>query len=282
MNTEVGTLYLVGTPIGNLEDVTLRALRVLAEVDVIAAEDTRVTRRLLEHHRIQTPLLSYHQHSGEKKLGRLLDMLRGGRQVALVCDAGMPGISDPGARLVLACAEAGVPTQVVPGPTAVSAALTISGLAPKEFLFLGFLPSRPAARRKTLRGISDHLAPIVCFEAPHRLCESLEDIREVLGDREVVCARELTKRFEEVIRGRVSELVAHFSARRPRGEMTLVLAGAQQSAQRMDITGAVKEVNDLVDAGLSVSRAVAHVAGHRGVSRGRLYRSALQQQRDGT
>ena len=282
MMNQPGTFYVVGTPIGNLEDISLRALRVLRECDVIAAEDTRHTRKLLQRHEIDTPLTSYHQHSGERKLRELLRMMESGKDVALVSDAGMPGFSDPGAKLVLACVEAGLPVSVIPGPTASSAALAISGFSGREHVFLGFLSAKSGERQEALQRVAQQRAALVFYEAPHRLLDSLQDMLAVLGDREAVCARELTKRFEEVVRGRVSEVVAHFSATRPRGEMTLVVAGAQQSAQTTDMTGALREVDDLVDAGLSVSRAVAHVAGHRGVSRGRLYRSALRQREDGT
>jgi 16S rRNA (cytidine1402-2'-O)-methyltransferase len=275
MSTEPGTLYLVGTPIGNLEDVTLRALRVLREVDVIAAEDTRVTRRLLQRHGIEGSLFSYHQHSGEKRLGRVLQMLREGKRIALVSDAGMPGISDPGARLVRACAEAEVPMVVVPGPTAVSAALALSGLLAREFLFLGFLPGRTGERRKALRRAAQQPSVIVWYEAPHRLRESLEDARAVLGDRRGVCARELTKQFEEVVRGRLSDLIAHFSEKQPRGEMTVAVEGTRASLSEADLAEAVEEVRELVEVGLSQSRAVAHVARRRGVPRGRLYRAVL-------
>jgi 16S rRNA (cytidine1402-2'-O)-methyltransferase len=275
MGTEAGVLYLVGTPIGNLEDITLRALRVLSEVDVVAAEDTRVTRGLLARHGLRARLISYHEHSGPRRAAQIVEMLRAGRRVALVSDAGMPGISDPGARLVRACVEAGVAVTVVPGPTAVSAALALSGLPTREFLFLGFLPERAVARQETLRRAAGQPGAIVFFEAPHRLRESLRDVRAVLGDREAACARELTKQFEEVVRGRVSDLVAHFAVREPRGEMTVVLAGAQVEKKAADLSEAVAEVRDLVAAGLSRSRAVAHVARHRGLQRRALYRAAL-------
>ena len=278
MTAPLGTLHLVGTPIGNLEDITLRAVRILREVDLIAAEDTRVTRTLLRHYQIRIPVLSYHAHSGPERLAELLALLRSGKRVALVSDAGMPGISDPGARLVKACAEAGVPVVVVPGPTALSAALALSGLAAPRFLFLGFLPSRPAARREALRRVAGQPEPIVCFEAPHRLRESLADMRALLGDREAACGRELTKRFEETVRGRVSDLIARFSEHEPRGEITLVLAGPP--AAQADLAEAEQEVRELIRAGLSPSRAAAHVARKRNLPRGPLYRAAVAQEPD--
>ncbi len=179
----VGTLYLVGTPIGNLEDVTLRALRVLSEVDLVAAEDTRVTRRLLDRHGIRTRLVSYHAHSAQRRREELIAALKSGQSVALVSDAGMPGISDPGAQLVQGAREAGVRVVVAPGPTAVSAALALSGIPAQQYLFLGFLPSRAPARRRALEEVRWWRGPLVCFEAPHRLRRTLEDIRSVLGDR---------------------------------------------------------------------------------------------------
>jgi 16S rRNA (cytidine1402-2'-O)-methyltransferase len=274
----VGTLYLVGTPIGNLEDITLRALRVLRDVELIAAEDTRVTRRLLQHYEIEKPMLSYHEHSRPGRLRELLKLLGRGKRVALVSDAGMPGVSDPGARLVRACAEDQIPVVVVPGATAAGAALSLSGLSDREFLLVGFLPSRAGARRKALRQAGEQGSAIVCFEAPHRLRESLADIRVVLGDREAICARELTKRFEEVVRGRVSDVIAYFAENEPRGEMTIVIAGARPESAEAGVGEGLKEVRELVAGGLSRSRAVAHVSKWRGVPRKTLYRAALEQE----
>jgi len=298
-----GTLYLLGTPIGNLEDITLRALRTLQEVALIAAEDTRVTRKLLQRHQITTPVLSYHQHSRPHRQQELLDMLRSGSSVALVSDAGMPGISDPGADLVRAARDAGVPVAVVPGPTAVSSALALSGISGQHYLFLGFLPSRQGARRTALQQAASWTGPIVCFEAPHRLRKALDDIASLLGDRQVAVARELTKRFEETIQGSVSDLITHFTDHEPRGEITIVLAGAPtvghassvraqsrtsvpMMAQASSVRGqsrtspqtddALQEVHDLISAGLSPSRAVAHVAKHRGLPRRDLYQTYLR------
>jgi 16S rRNA (cytidine1402-2'-O)-methyltransferase len=274
---KTGVLHLVGSPIGNLEDVTLRALRVLGEVDLIVAEDTRVARKLLARHGISAKVLSYHEHSRRKRLDEILEKLRSGRDVAVVSDAGMPGISDPGAQLVQSCVEAGVPVAVVPGPTAVSSALAVSGMRAQEFLFLGFLPSRRNERRRRLQEALPHEGPIVCYEAPHRIRESLEDMQEVLGDRRAVCARELTKRFEEVLRGTLSELVERFAEVEPRGEFTVVVEGAPHQDAAIDVPDAVAEVDELVEAGLPRSRAVAHVARRRGLPRNTLYRAALRE-----
>jgi len=273
-----GTLYIVGTPIGNLEDITLRALRVLGEVDIIAAEDTRVTQTLLRRHEIGTPLVSYHQHASDKRMAELIGMLKKGKSVALVSDAGMPGFSDPGARLVAACASEGVPVVVIPGPTASSAALAISGFSGREHLFLGFVPTKSGERRKALQGAAWFRGALVLYEAPHRVVETLRDVIEVLGDRQAIAARELTKKFEEVVRGSASELLDYFKQTEPRGEFTIAVAGAQVGAQRGkpdDVAHAVGEVQELVKAGLSRSRAVEHVAKHHGIPRNTLYRAAV-------
>jgi len=271
-----GTLYLVGTPIGNLEDITLRALRLLREVDLIAAEDTRVTRKLLQRHRIATPAISYHAHSGERRRRELVSMLRSGKSIALVSDAGMPGTSDPGADLVRAAREAGACVVVVPGPSAVASALAISGIPGQQYLFLGFLPNRSTARKKALQQAACWSGPVVCFEAPQRLQEALADIASVLGDRQVAVARELTKLHEEAVQGSVSDLIAHFASHQPRGEITVVLAPPVGQASSLPSPDVLQEVLDLITAGLSPSRAVAHVARHRRVSRRDLYRTYLE------
>ncbi len=275
MSSKPGTLYVVGTPIGNLEDITLRALRVLSEVDLIAAEDTRATRTLTRRHSIDRPLISYHQHSGERRLKELLKMLGEGKSLALVSEAGMPGFSDPGARLVAACAQSGISVVVVPGPTASSAALAVSGFSGREHVFLGFLPTKGGERRKVLARVADQHGALVFYEAPHRLVESLKDMGAILGDRKAVCARELTKRFEEVVRGRLSELVERFERQGPRGEFTIVVEGAAGEAA-VDLTGAIAQVRELVEAGLSRSQAIGHVARHRGLPRNQLYRAVTK------
>lgn len=278
MDTTPGTLYIVGTPIGNLEDITLRAIRVLGEVDIIAAEDTRVTQTLLRKHGIATPLVGYHQHAGEKRAADIVAKLQAGKSVALVSDAGMPGFSDPGARLVALCAQAAIPVTVIPGPTASSAALAVSGMSGREHCFLGFLPAKGGERRQALSLVKDHRGALVCYEAPHRVVETLRDLLELLGDRQAVAARELTKKFEEIVRGTVSVLIAHFERTEPRGEFTLVVAGAAAQAEP-DLAAALEEVRELTAAGLSRSRAVEHVAKHRAVPRNKLYRAVVGQER---
>jgi 16S rRNA (cytidine1402-2'-O)-methyltransferase len=219
-----GTLYLVATPIGNLEDVTRRALRVLAEADVVACEDTRRTRQLLEHFGIRARTVSYHEHNERERAEELARMIEEGASVALVSDAGTPGINDPGYRVVRACAERDLRVVPVPGPAAFVAALTASGLPTDEFYFGGFLPARTHARRQRLESVRGLRATLVFYETPHRIAQALADAREVLGEREAAVARELTKLHEEVLRGRLSELAARFGdGASARGEMVLVI-----------------------------------------------------------
>jgi 16S rRNA (cytidine1402-2'-O)-methyltransferase len=225
------TLYLVATPIGNLEDITLRALRVLRESRLIAAEDTRHTRRLLDHYQITTPCISYHEHNKLARLDAILAALAQG-DVALVSDAGTPAVSDPGFELVAACIAAGFAVSPVPGPSAPVAALVASGLPTDRFATLGFLPRRGAERRALLGEMAELTLTLVCFEAPHRLLDALTDMLAVLGDRRIVAANDLTKRYEELRRGTVGELVRHFSAQRPRGEYTLVIEGRAAGGER--------------------------------------------------
>ena len=215
-------LYVVATPIGNLDDISLRALRVLSEVKLIAAEDTRKTRRLLNAYNVETPLTSYHEHSKRAKLDYLLSYLEK-EDLALVSEAGMPGLSDPGYDLVVAAAERGISVVPVPGPSAVITALVVSGLPTDQFVYVGFLPRRKGQRQRLLSSISDEPRTIVAFETPHRLKESLTDIEEVLGDRRVTICRELTKVHEEIFRGRVNQAREHFAE--PRGEFSLVIEG---------------------------------------------------------
>jgi 16S rRNA (cytidine1402-2'-O)-methyltransferase len=221
----MGTLYLVGTPIGNLEDITLRALRTLREVGLIAAEDTRVTGRLLAHYQINTPLTSFHEHNKVEKTKELLRHLKTGN-LALVSDAGMPGLSDPGFVLVRGAVESGIPVAPIPGPSAVISALVISGLPTNEYIFLGFLPRRKNARLEMIEKIAAEKRTMIAFEAPHRLIETLEDFNQLLKNRLVVVAREMTKLFEDIQRGTPAELLEHFLQNPPKGEITLVIGGA--------------------------------------------------------
>ncbi|MDP2653608.1 MAG: 16S rRNA (cytidine(1402)-2'-O)-methyltransferase [Candidatus Omnitrophota bacterium] len=216
-------LYIVSTPIGNLKDITLRAIEVLKSVHLIAAEDTRHTRILTQHYQIETPTTSFFEHNQLKKADYLLGLLKEGKDVALVTDAGTPGISDPGFPLIRLVRENGIPVTTVPGPTALIAALTLSGLPMNRFVFEGFLPVKTAARRKRLEELKGERRTVIFYESPYRVGKCLEDIRDVLGDPEVVCVREITKKFEEVKKGRASELIKAFDAGSPRGEFVIVL-----------------------------------------------------------
>jgi 16S rRNA (cytidine1402-2'-O)-methyltransferase len=215
-------LSIVSTPIGNLKDISFRAVETLKSVDLIAAEDTRHTKILLDAYDIKTPLTSYFEHNKAVKGEFLLKLLKEGKRVALVTDAGTPGISDPGYPLIRMAQEHHIPVEVVPGPTALIAALTLSGLAAHNFVFEGFLPVKSAARRKKLSELKNEERTVIVYESPHRLVKSLSDIKDVLGDPEVVCARELTKKFEEIRRGPASELVDYFESHEPRGEFVLL------------------------------------------------------------
>jgi len=215
-------LYIIATPIGNLEDISLRALRLLREVKLIAAEDTRTTRRLLNAYNIKTPLTSYHEHSERAKLDYLLNYLEK-EDMALVSEAGMPGLSDPGYELIVAAIERGISVVPIPGASAVITALVVSGLPTDQFLYVGFLPRRKGQRQRLLSSIIDEPRTIVAFETPHRLREALSDIEEILGDRRISVCRELTKIHEEIFRGRVSQARKHFVE--PRGEFSLIIEG---------------------------------------------------------
>jgi len=218
-------LYIVSTPIGNLEDISLRALHILKSVDLIAAEDTRHTKRLLLKYAIPTILTSYHDHNKEEKAPVLIQRLKEGQSIALVCDAGTPGISDPGFYLIRGCIEAGIRTIPVPGPTAAITALIISGLPTDTFLFLGFLPKKRMARLKRLALFKDTPATLILYESPYRLSKALQDCRDALGNRQAAIAREMTKVFEEVMRGNLEELMTRLQAKPCRGEVTLVIEG---------------------------------------------------------
>jgi 16S rRNA (cytidine1402-2'-O)-methyltransferase len=228
--TEVGTLYIVATPIGNLEDITLRALRILGEVDMIVAEDTRHTRKLLTHHGISRPLLSYHEHNKYKQAPHILALLQEGQRIALVTDAGTPGISDPGYYLLQLLIEHDISIVPIPGPTAVIAALSVAGLPTDRFVFEGFLPPKGGKRRRRLEALRDEPRSVVIYESPYRLLRLLDEIATHLGaDRRLVVTRELTKRFEEVKRGTALELLDMMQGRTIRGECTVVIAGSPPS-----------------------------------------------------
>ncbi len=273
----MGVLYVVATPIGNLEDLTLRALRTLGEVTLIAAEDTRTTAKLLARYEIRTPMVSFFEHNEVVRQDEILRAVGAG-DVALVSEAGMPTISDPGYRLVQAAIERGVNVVPVPGPSAVLAALVVSGLPTDRFLFLGFLPRRQAARKRQLASVRDQPYTMVCFEAPHRLLAALRDMQETLGDRQMAVACELTKLYEHVWRGSASGALEHFSQTEPRGEFTLVLAGAPGEDEPAWEEALVrKALSDMTRNGLSWRDAVAQVAEMARWSRRTVYRLAIKE-----
>jgi 16S rRNA (cytidine1402-2'-O)-methyltransferase len=268
------TLYVVATPIGNLEDISLRALRILKEVKIIAAEDTRKTSRLLTHYQIKTPMTSYYEHNKLAKLNRMLDYLEEG-DMALVSEAGMPGISDPGYELIVAAIEHDIPVVPVPGASAVTTALAVSGLATDRFTFLGFLPNKSTGRRHLLESVIAEKGTLLLLEAPHRLQDSLQDILTVLGDRRIAVCRELTKMHEEIYRGTVSQALAHFND--PKGEFTLVIEGNKMESPQELTTEIAQKLNDLRKSGATAKEAIAGVAAETGLSKRELYRAWLAQ-----
>jgi 16S rRNA (cytidine1402-2'-O)-methyltransferase len=267
------TLYIVPTPIGNLEDITLRALRVLGEVDVIAAEDTRVSRKLLARYEITTRVTSFHEHNRRSKLGELLELLVDS-DVALVSDAGMPTINDPGQDLVAAAVESGFEVAPLPGASAVTTALAASGIEVDGFVYVGFLPRERTKRVGLLSSLSRETRPIVAFETPHRLASALADIMETLGDRKIAVCRELTKLHEEVYRGTVSGAISHFV--KPRGEFTLVVEGTAETSASEDEMDAVELLVEAKTRGLTARDAIAEVGSVTGVSRRELYSRWLE------
>jgi 16S rRNA (cytidine1402-2'-O)-methyltransferase len=274
----IGTLYVVATPLGNLGDLTRRAEEVLRAVPVVAAEDTRRTRGLLTHLGASPQLLSFHQHSPARRTESLLEILEEGRDVALVTDAGTPAISDPGAELVAAVRGRGVPVVPIPGPSAVATALSVAGLGGDRYLFLGFVPRKGAERRRLLeRAVGDEW-PTVFFEAPPRLAALLRDLAALAGgDRRAVVTRELTKLHEEVRAGALDELAAHFEATEPRGELTIVLAGADAPAEPPDRTGeAATLAQSLLAEGRTRKEIVRHLADALGLPRNDAYRLVME------
>jgi len=268
-----GILFVVATPIGNLEDITLRALRVLREeVHLIACEDTRQTSKLLEHYGVHKPMVSYHEHNEAARVPDILEALRRGENVALVSDAGTPLLSDPGYRIVTAAVESGVSVVPIPGASAAIAALAGSGLPTDEFWFIGFLPQKAAARRNTLIEIARHAGTVIAYESPHRIIETLSDIAEILKDRPIVLARELTKLYEEFIRGTAAEIRAHLITNQSaRGEMTLVIGKGEQRETDVD---ADEEIARLQEAGMTRMDAIKAVAKRMGLPKREVYRRA--------
>jgi len=271
-----GTLYLVATPIGNLADITHRALDVLNKVALIACEDTRHTRKLLQHYGIGTRTISYHEHNEQDRARQLVELLREGKDVAIVSDAGTPAISDPGFRLVRAAIESEVTIVPVPGPSALISALTAAGLPTDEFYFAGFLPPRSNARRTKLSELKSIPATLIFYEAPHRLAETLKDAYETLGERKAVVARELTKLHEEIRRGRLSELAVHYSNEEPRGEIVLLIdRNVLDNDSRTTTESIASLVDQLERDGLDHRAALKKAARELGLSRAEAYRRLM-------
>ena len=279
----MGVLYIVGTPIGNLEDLSLRAARILGEVGLVAAEDTRVARRLLNHLGLRTRVTSFHEHNSQQKLPRILAMLEE-QDVALVSDAGMPGVSDPGRELVLEAASEGWRVETVPGPSAVTTGLSASGFPGDAFVFLGFLPRRRKERQETLRPHVSQGQTLVIFEAPHRLRATLEDLHRAFGDRPVAVCRELTKLYEEVFRGTALEALEHFA--NPRGEFVIVVSAAAVGpddgpTERSASVEAIRaNLLELRDSGVRAKDAVSRTAADHGVPKNLVYRLWLEEVRE--
>ena len=265
-------LAVCATPIGNLEDVTLRVLRELGEADLVLCEDTRRTKILLERHGIEAKLLSYHEHNEAERTAQVLPRLVAGERIALTSDAGLPGVSDPGARLIAAALEAGVPVTVLPGPSAVETALVASGLIAKQYWFLGYLPRPEKARAELWEELGRWPHAAVAFESPQRLPASLASLAARWPERSVAVCRELTKRFEEVVRGTAAEVAAHF-AEPPKGEITVVFGGA--TAPESDEGEALAALSELVEAGARRRQAADVVSRLTGIPRNRLYRGSL-------
>lgn len=269
-----GTLYLVGTPIGNLGDMTERARETLAAVDLVAAEDTRRTGKLLAHFGIKAKTVSLFEGNERQRTAELVEQLRAGKDVAVVSDAGMPGLSDPGYPLVRACVEAGIDVRVVPGPSAVASALVVSGLPTDRFVFEGFLPRKAGDRRGRLQALAHDPRTIVLFESPLRLATLLRDMLVSFGDRRIALVRELTKLHEEVIRGRVAEVLARLADHELKGEVVVVIEGEREPATP-DLAALVAEARALVAAGARKRDAAAEIAKQHGVSTNTLYRALV-------
>jgi len=268
----VPALYIVATPIGNLEDISLRALRTLREVKLIAAEDTRKTKRLLDTYDIKTPMTSYHEHNKWTKLEYILNRLEDA-DVALVSNAGMPGMSDPGYELIVAATKRGISVVPIPGPSVVTTALVISGLPTDKFIYLGFLPRKSSARRRLLESVANEDGTLVVLESPHRLSAALPDILSVLGDRKIAICRELTKMHEEVFRGSISQATKHFTE--PRGEFTLVIEGKREGNKPQLTPDIEQQLHHMRQSGLTAKEAIARVS-KPGLSRKELYQAWLR------
>ena len=271
-----GTLYVVATPIGNMADITLRALSVLREVDLIAAEDTRVTRKLLDHYGIETPTTSYHQYSVTTKAQKLADMLLAGRNIALASDAGTPGISDPGHEIVCLAIANSVPVVPIPGANSAITALAISGLTTRRFAFDGFPPRRGGERRALFADLKHELRTMVFYESPNRLVNTLKDMQTLWGDRQIAVVREATKMFEQVHRGTIGSAIEHFTTVKPKGEITIVVAGSKTPATEFPAEEIEAVLREFLAGGMSERDAVRRVSGIFHVPKNEAYRYVLR------
>ncbi len=271
-------LYICGTPIGNMEDMTLRAIRILGEADLIAAEDTRQSLKLLNHFNIKTPLTSYHEHNKDTKGARLIDMLKEGKNIALVTDAGMPCISDPGAELVRECCENGIDVTVVPGPTAAVTALVLSALNARSYIFEGFLPKNKKQRAEVLKRLENEPRTTIFYEAPHHLVSTLTELEKYAGERNTAVLRELTKRHEAVTRGSLAEVREYFEQNEPKGEFVIVIEGADPEtlkAEKLAQTESIsitESFNMLIESGLDEKSAMKQIAKERGIGKREVYK----------
>jgi 16S rRNA (cytidine1402-2'-O)-methyltransferase len=279
MTSKPGILYIVATPIGNLEDITLRALRILRQADLIAAEDTRHTRKLLSAHDIHRPLISYHEHNARTRGPHLIRELMSGKSVALVTDAGTPGISDPGIDLVRLAVSQDIQVSPIPGPSAVTTALTVAGLSIQPFLFLGYPPNRPAARRSFFARYAQAEETLIFFESPRRLGGCLKDMRKIWGNRRVAVTRELTKIHEEVFRGSLEEAIERWPGE-ARGEVTLLVAGAEKDKLHLDDSLLEQLRASLTSSGRPLKEIVEEVAQEGGISKRLVYQEALKIKRE--
>ncbi len=271
------TLYLVGTPIGNLEDITFRAIRILKSANLIAAEDTRHTGKLLQHFQITTPQISYHDHNAQQRIPLLIQKLQNGDVIALVTDAGMPGISDPGYELVCACIENQITVVPIPGPSAVIAAVAAAGLPCDRFVFEGFLPVKGKSRKARIDALKDEPRTTVLYESPHRMVKTLSDLAATLGpDRLITVARELTKRYEEFWRGSLNEAIVYFEQNAPKGEFTVAIAPAQPNTTTLSEAEIVSELKNLIAQGLSRSEASRAIAQQTNLSKRDIYQISLE------
>lgn len=281
--SDKGTLYLVATPIGNLEDITMRALKVLKEVDLIAAEDTRNTLKLLNHFDIKKPVTSYYEHNKVTKGNYLIEQMLEGKSIALVSDAGTPAISDPGEDLVRLSIENGIKVTAIPGPAALITALIISGLPTGRFVFEGFLSMNKRIRKERIEALKDEVRTIVFYEAPHKLLHTLKDLMDVFGDRRIVLARELTKKFEEVIRCTLKEAIEKYENEPPKGEYVLIVEGrnieelVQEKSVAWDSMSLQDHVNMYINQGIPKKEALKKVAADRGLSKRDVYNELLKQ-----